>query len=220
MSPCGPGSPSACSRVAPPLARRSRRMERDGLLVVEGDRHLELTRRGPARGDPGDAQAPPRRAPAGRRHRPRLGARPRGGVPLGARHERGASSAACSSCSATRPSRPTATPSQGLWSSASSSWARSSWTESSPLAAAACDEERRVLIRRISEEMQKDESLMSAMRRVVRSRTRRSPSWRPMRVSCSAPEARRRRSRPRRPSTSSCASSEGNMSGLTIEVTG
>ena len=42
----------------------------------------------PHPGHPGHAQAPARRAAARRRHRSRVGVRPRRGVPLGARHER------------------------------------------------------------------------------------------------------------------------------------
>ena len=85
-------------------------------------------RRGPPAGDPGDAQAPPRRVPARRRHRAGMGAGARRGVPLGARDERGGRAPRRWSCCGIRPSRRTATPSRG-WRS----WARSprstrSWT--------------------------------------------------------------------------------------------
>ena len=53
----------------PTVSQTVARMERDGLLVVQGDRHLELTPQGRAGGDPGDAQAPAGRAAARRRHR-------------------------------------------------------------------------------------------------------------------------------------------------------
>ncbi len=59
-----------------------------------------------------------------------------------------------------------------------------------------------VLIRRISEEMQKDETLMSALRRWVRSPTGRSPSWPPRRGFSSDRVARRQRSSPKLPITS------------------
>ena len=61
------------SQSGPTVSQTVARMERDGLLTVEGDRHLELTEDGPAAGDPGDAQAPARRVPARRRHRPAPG---------------------------------------------------------------------------------------------------------------------------------------------------
>ena len=64
---------------------------------------------------------------------------------------------------------------------------------------------RRVRVRRISEEMQKDEDLMGALRRVgaLPGRTI-AVGRRPRRACCSAaPAARPRRSSPRRPSTSS-----------------
>ena len=57
----------------PTVSQTVARMERDGLLTVEGDRHLELTDEGTRAGDPGDAQAPARRAAAHRRDRPRRG---------------------------------------------------------------------------------------------------------------------------------------------------
>ena len=72
----------------PTVSQTIGRMERDGLVVVEGDRHLELTVEGRTPRHARDAQAPPRRAPARRRHRTRLGLRARRGLPLGARHER------------------------------------------------------------------------------------------------------------------------------------
>ena len=72
----------------PTVSQTVSRMERDGLLHVAGDRHLELTDKGRL-GRRGDAQAPARRAPASRRHRAAVGGSPRRGVPLGARDERG-----------------------------------------------------------------------------------------------------------------------------------
>ena len=53
----------------PTVSQTVARMERDGLLTVAGDRHLELTDdgRGPRRRR--DAQAPAGRAAARRRHR-------------------------------------------------------------------------------------------------------------------------------------------------------
>ena len=72
----------------PTVSQTVARMERDGLLTVEGDRHLELTDEGTRLGDPGDAQAPAGRAAAHRRDRAGLGAGPRRGLPLGARDVR------------------------------------------------------------------------------------------------------------------------------------
>ena len=43
------GSRSGSARAGRPSARPSARMERDGLVIVEGDRHLELTDQGRAR---------------------------------------------------------------------------------------------------------------------------------------------------------------------------
>ena len=53
----------------PTVSQTVSRMERDGLLHVAGDRHLELTDKGRALADRRDAQAPARRTTAGRRHR-------------------------------------------------------------------------------------------------------------------------------------------------------
>ena len=93
----------------PTVSQTVARMERDGLLTVEGDRHLQLSDEGRAAGDGGHAQAPAGRVPARGRHRPGLRRRPRGGVPLGARHERGGRAQAARPCSATRRSRRSAT---------------------------------------------------------------------------------------------------------------
>ena len=57
----------------PTVSQTVARMERDGLLTVEGDRHLQLTAEGRQRAPGGDAQAPPGRAAARRRHRPGVG---------------------------------------------------------------------------------------------------------------------------------------------------
>ena len=73
----------------PTVSQTVSRMERDGLLHVAGDRHLELTDKGRGAGRRRDAQAPARRTPAGRRHRAAVGGSARRGVPLGARDERG-----------------------------------------------------------------------------------------------------------------------------------
>ena len=48
----------------PTVSQTVARMERDGLLQVAGDRHLELTDARPHAGDAGHAQAPHRRAAA------------------------------------------------------------------------------------------------------------------------------------------------------------
>ena len=65
------------------------RMERDGLLRVAGDAPSGAHRQGPGAGDRSDAQAPPRRTTACRRHRIALGRSARRGMPVGARDERG-----------------------------------------------------------------------------------------------------------------------------------
>ena len=72
----------------PTVSQTVGRMERDGLVVVSGDRHLELTDEGRSKAVARHAQAPAGRAPARRRHRARLGVRARRGLPLGARDER------------------------------------------------------------------------------------------------------------------------------------
>ena len=88
------GVPPLRARIAerlhqsgPTVSQTVARMERDGLLTVEGDRHLPLTELGRQRRR-GHAQAPPRRAAAGQRHRHALRGGPRGGLPVGARDER------------------------------------------------------------------------------------------------------------------------------------
>ena len=150
----------------PTVSQTVARMERDGLLTVEGDRHLELT-------DEGHRLA----TRVMRKHR--LAERLLTDV-IGLDWEL-VHAEACrwehvmsetverrlSSCSTTPPSRPTATRSR-----ASTSSARPTLGEelhgrrraARPQVAGA--EEARVLIRRISEEMQKDEELMGALRRV------------------------------------------------------
>ena len=45
-SRCAPGSPSGSASPARPCRQTVARMERDGLVTVEGDRHLELTDHG------------------------------------------------------------------------------------------------------------------------------------------------------------------------------
>ena len=90
--------------------------------------------------------------------------------------------------------------------------ARSSWTASSRCREAAGAEEGRVLVRRISEEMQKDEvadERAAPGRRAARQDRHRGR--RPPRACWSAPAARPPRSCPRRPSTSSSASSDDRV---------
>ena len=48
----------------PTVSQTVARMERDNLVHVQGDRHLELTDGGPCPRHPGDAQAPAGRAAA------------------------------------------------------------------------------------------------------------------------------------------------------------
>src|SRR3954454_11462232 len=94
----------------PTVSQTVARMEREGLLTVEGDRHLQLSeegrrlgtavmrqqrlarrlllRGGAPPGHRGRAQAPARTAPPRRRDRPGLCRRSGGGVRPGARQER------------------------------------------------------------------------------------------------------------------------------------
>ena len=193
----------------PTVSQTVARMERDGLLTVEGDRHLAADRRGHAAGDAGDAQAPARRAAPHRRDRARVGARARGGVPLGARHvgdRRAASAEAARPPDRVAVRQPDPGPGRARRARGRGELHGGS---SSRCPSAASSAEGRVLVRRISEEMQKDEILMSAMRRVGcaagqdrdrrdhrRGRARRLRAARPPRSSL------------KRPITSSCASSD------------
>ena len=77
------------NQSGPTVSQTVARMERDGLLMVAGRSAPGAHRRGPRARGGRDAQAPARRAAAGRRHRPGLGGRARRGLPLGARDERG-----------------------------------------------------------------------------------------------------------------------------------
>ena len=149
----------------PTVSQTVARMERDGLLTVEGDRHLELT-----------AEGLRLATRVMRKHRlaERLltdvigldwDPRARRGLPLGARDVGERRAPPRSTCSATPPSRPTATRSRGSTSWARSS-ARTSWTASSRCRRRSGDVQSRVRVRRISEETQKDEELMTALRRV------------------------------------------------------
>ena len=98
----------------PTVSQTVARMERDGLLRVEGDRHLSLTEQGPRAGGRRHAQAPPGRAAARQRHRHAVRGGPRRGVPLGARHERGGRAARCTSCWAGPTRSPYGNPIPGL----------------------------------------------------------------------------------------------------------
>ena len=161
------------ARIAERLGHPARRCRRPwpgwsatACCTSSGDRHLELTDERPSEGGPGDAQAPPRRAAAGRRDRPGVGVRPRGGLPLGARDERAGRAKLLADARPARRSRRTATRSPAWRSSAAPRSARSSWTASSRSRRPRARRRAASSVRRISEEMQKDEVLMSAMRRV------------------------------------------------------
>ena len=89
------GVPPLRARIAerlhqsgPTVSQTVARMERDGLLTVEGDRHLHLTELGRTPRGLRHAQAPAGRAAAGQRDRPAVRGGPRGGLPVGARDER------------------------------------------------------------------------------------------------------------------------------------
>jgi DtxR family Mn-dependent transcriptional regulator len=71
----------------PTVSQTVSRMERDGLVHVAGDRHLELTDKGRALAIA--VMRKHRRAIARRRHRVALGRGARRGMPVGARDERG-----------------------------------------------------------------------------------------------------------------------------------
>lgn len=149
----------------PTVSQTVARMERDGLLTVEGDRHLELTEEG-------------RRLATRVMRKHRLAERLLTdviGLDWELVHEE-----ACRwehVISETVEKRlielldhptesPYGNPIPGLGELGQDQQAESFMTDVEPLSKAAGTESRRVLVRRISEEMQKDEALMSAMRRV------------------------------------------------------
>jgi DtxR family Mn-dependent transcriptional regulator len=140
-------------------------MERDGLLTVEGDRHLELT-------DEGNRLA----TRVMRKHR--LAERLLTDV-IGLEwelvHEEACRWEHVISETVERrlielldhpTSSPYGNPIPGLAELGQTELPESFMTDVEPLSRVASDVEGRVLVRRISEEMQKDEALMSAMRRV------------------------------------------------------
>ena len=148
----------------PTVSQTVGRMERDGLLTVEGDRHLELTDKG--------RQLATR---VMRKHRLaerlltdviglELGGRPCRGLPLGARDvgDRGAPVAR-------DPGPPTVSPYgnpiPGLDELGDPGRSRSSWTASRRWTSRN-GEEQRVIVGRIAEPIQTDPELMSVFRRV------------------------------------------------------
>ena len=195
----------------PTVSQTVARMERDGLLTVEGDRHLELTDEGTAAGDPGDAQAPPRRAAAHRRHRARVGARPRGGVPLGARDVRDRRAPAAR---AARPPHRVAVRQPDPGSRRARRDRRRRGVHGRRRAAVAGGQHRGgpgagpPHLRGDAEGRGPDERDAPGRRRCP---TRPSPSSPPRRACWSAPAARPPRSSSRRPTTSSCGSSDGQV---------
>lgn len=149
----------------PTVSQTVARMERDGLLTVEGDRHLELTEEG-------------RRLATRVMRKHRLAERLLTdviGLDWELVHEE-----ACRwehVISETVEKRlielldhptesPYGNPIPGLAELGQENLGESFMTDVEPLSKAATTESSRVLVRRISEEMQKDEALMSAMRRV------------------------------------------------------
>ncbi len=149
----------------PTVSQTVARMERDGLLTVEGDRHLELT-------DDGNRLA----TRVMRKHR--LAERLLTDV-IGLEwelvHEEACRWEHVISETVERrlielldhpTSSPYGNPIPGLAELGQTELPESFMTDVEPLSRAASDVEGRVLVRRISEEMQKDEALMSAMRRV------------------------------------------------------
>ena len=70
---------------APAVSETVNRLVDHGYAELLDDRSLRLTDQGPRGGHVDRAPAPPRRAPARRRHRARVGEGPQGGRPLGAR---------------------------------------------------------------------------------------------------------------------------------------
>ena len=151
----------------PTVSQTVARMERDGLVTVEGDRHLQLT-------DEGHGLA----TRVMRKHR--LAERLLTDV-IGLEWElvheeacrwehvmsRERRAPADRAARTIRRSRRTATRSRASASWARAATARSSWTASSRCSRSPTESDPvRVRVRRICEEMQKDETLMGALRRV------------------------------------------------------
>jgi len=149
----------------PTVSQTVARMERDGLLTVEGDRHLELTAEG-------------RRLATRVMRKHRLAERLLTDV-IGLEwelvHEEACRWEHVMSETVERrllelldnpTSSPYGNPIPGLDELGQTSPAEDFMEGVQPLSAAAGDDESRVHVRRISEEMQKDEQLMSALRRV------------------------------------------------------
>ena len=149
----------------PTVSQTVARMERDGLVTVEGDRHLELT-------DEGNRLA----TRVMRKHR--LAERLLSdviGLDWELVHEEACRWEHVISETVERrliellnhpTESPYGNPIPGLTELGQTDVAESFMTGVEALSSAASDVEGRVLVRRISEEMQKDEALMSAMRRV------------------------------------------------------
>ncbi|WP_300399752.1 metal-dependent transcriptional regulator [Nocardioides sp.] len=149
----------------PTVSQTVARMERDGLLTVEGDRHLELT-------EDGERLA----TRVMRKHR--LAERLLTdviGLDWELVHEEACRWEHVMSETVERrllelldhpTESPYGNPIPGLAELGESSPLEPFMEDVEPLSKVAGSEEGRVLVRRISEEMQKDESLMSAMRRV------------------------------------------------------
>ena len=148
----------------PTVSQTVARMERDGLVTVEGDRHLELTDEGRALATRVMRKHRLAERLLGRRDRPGVGARPRRGVPLGARDERGGRAAARRAAGPPDRRRRTATRSPGWPSSAQLPSVDSDETLVS-LAVSVTDEPRRLVVRRIGEPVQVDAGLMAALHR-------------------------------------------------------
>ncbi|WP_183093524.1 metal-dependent transcriptional regulator [Nocardioides stalactiti] len=149
----------------PTVSQTVARMERDGLLTVEGDRHLELT-------DDGQRLA----TRVMRKHR--LAERLLTdviGLPWELVHEEACRWEHVISENVERrllelldhpTESPYGNPIPGLAELGQENHGEDFMTDVEPLSKAAGPESSRALVRRISEEMQKDEALMSAMRRV------------------------------------------------------
>ncbi|MDN5744360.1 MAG: metal-dependent transcriptional regulator [Nocardioidaceae bacterium] len=149
----------------PTVSQTVARMERDGLLTVEGDRHLELT-------DEGQRLA----TRVMRKHR--LAERLLTdviGLDWELVHEEACRWEHVMSETVERrllelldqpTSSPYGNPIPGLAELGQEEVGEKFMADVEPLSAAAGPESRHALVRRISEEMQKDEALMSAMRRV------------------------------------------------------
>ncbi len=149
----------------PTVSQTVARMERDGLLTVEGDRHLELTEEG-------------RRLATQVMRKHRLAERLLTDV-IGLEwelvHEEACRWEHVMSENVERrllklldhpTESPYGNPIPGLGELGEETLGESFMAGVEPLSKAAGTESTRVLVRRISEEMQKDEALMSAMRRV------------------------------------------------------